>query len=268
MRGERPRTSSENIRLAILPLGSRGSSSTNTTDVGHLKCERRSRQYCRSSSAMASSSSAGSANCTTARTDSPISGCGTPMTATSCTDGVPDQHVLGLAGVDVHAARDDHVRHPVGQVHVAVVVDVADVAERHPARDRPRPRPSSPCRRGTRSGSTTRTRAVPPRRWAARCRPRRRRARRRAGACRPSRGARASPRSRCSRTRRPRCPRSTRAGSGRRTRSRRASRRAGTAPPRARSPAGSTGRTSPARPRSSFRMRTRWVGTNCTCVTR
>ncbi len=44
--------------------------------------------------------------------------------------GVRDQQVLGLLRVDVHAARDDHVRLAVGQVEVAVGVDVADVADR------------------------------------------------------------------------------------------------------------------------------------------
>jgi hypothetical protein len=44
-----------------------------------------------------------------------------------------DEHVLGLLRIDVHAARDDHVRLPVGQVQVAVLVEVPDVAERAPA---------------------------------------------------------------------------------------------------------------------------------------
>ena len=79
---------------------------------------------------MASSSSAGSASCTTARTDSPISGMRDADDGDVVHRGVPDQHVLDLARVDVHAARDDHVRHAVGEEQVALVVDVADVAER------------------------------------------------------------------------------------------------------------------------------------------
>jgi hypothetical protein len=47
--------------------------------------------------------------------------------------GVHGEHVLGLLGVDVHAAGDDHVRLAVGEVEEAVLVDVADVAERAPA---------------------------------------------------------------------------------------------------------------------------------------
>ena len=46
---------------------------------------------------------------------------------------VRDQHVLGLLRVDVDAARDDHVGLAVGQVEVAVLVEVADVADRRPA---------------------------------------------------------------------------------------------------------------------------------------
>src|SRR6516164_1992214 len=44
-----------------------------------------------------------------------------------------DQHVLGLLRVDVHPARDDHVGLSVGEIEVAVLVEIADVAERRPA---------------------------------------------------------------------------------------------------------------------------------------
>ena len=40
------------------------------------------------------------------------------------------QHRLDLGRIDVHAAADDEVRAAVGEEEVAVVVDVADVAER------------------------------------------------------------------------------------------------------------------------------------------
>ena len=43
--------------------------------------------------------------------------------------GVPVQHVLDLAGVHVHPGPDEHVAEPVGEVEVAVVVEVADVAD-------------------------------------------------------------------------------------------------------------------------------------------
>ena len=81
---------------------------------------------------------ASSTGCTTALTSSPKSSLGTPNTATSTTLGCVDEHVLGLLRVDVHPARDDHVRLAVGQVQEAVGVDVADVAERRPALRVPR----------------------------------------------------------------------------------------------------------------------------------
>ena len=43
------------------------------------------------------------------------------------------EHVLGLLRVDVHAAADDREALAVGEVEVAVVVEVADVAEVEPA---------------------------------------------------------------------------------------------------------------------------------------
>ena len=42
---------------------------------------------------------------------------------------MPEQDVLDLARVHVHAASDHHVDRPVGEVEVAVVVEVADVAD-------------------------------------------------------------------------------------------------------------------------------------------
>jgi hypothetical protein len=46
---------------------------------------------------------------------------------------VAGQDVFGLLRVDVHAAGDDHVGLAVGEVKVAVLVEVADVTERPPA---------------------------------------------------------------------------------------------------------------------------------------
>ena len=43
-----------------------------------------------------------------------------------------DEHVLGLLRIDVDAARDDHVRLAVGEVEIALLVQVADVADRGP----------------------------------------------------------------------------------------------------------------------------------------
>ena len=48
---------------------------------------------------------------------------------------VAEQHVLDLGAVDVLAAGDDHVLGPVDEVHVAVVVHVAEVAGVVPAVD-------------------------------------------------------------------------------------------------------------------------------------
>jgi len=42
------------------------------------------------------------------------------------------EHGFDLGGIDVHAARDDHVLLAVADVHVALVVDVGDVADRLP----------------------------------------------------------------------------------------------------------------------------------------
>jgi hypothetical protein len=43
--------------------------------------------------------------------------------------GMHDEKVLRLLRVDVHPTRDDHERRPVGEVQVAVLVDVAHVAQ-------------------------------------------------------------------------------------------------------------------------------------------
>ena len=69
------------------------------------------------------------AGSTTAFTSSPQSSCGMPKTATSPTFGCVEQHALDLGRVDVDAARDDHVDLAVAEEQVAVVVEVADVAD-------------------------------------------------------------------------------------------------------------------------------------------
>ena len=46
--------------------------------------------------------------------------------------GVHDQDVLDLLGIDVDAAADDHEGGPVGQVKVALVIDVAHIAKGGP----------------------------------------------------------------------------------------------------------------------------------------
>ena len=210
-----------------------------------------------------------STGCTTAFTSSPKSSFGTPNTATSATFGCVDQQVLRLLRIDVDAARDDHVGLAVGQVQVALGVDVADVAERGPAL-------RAAGSRAVFSGSLWYSNGVAalevdrarPRPAAAPC-PRRRGC----GACpaagaRPSPCARATPPSRSRRSRCPRCRRSTRRSSAPTTRSSAPSPARGRARRRGSRRAGSTDRGARARPRGSFSMRTNIVGTHCVCVTR
>src|SRR5688500_10605862 len=65
--------------LRILPVGLRGSGPVMSTDLGHLKWARRSRQWAISSSSVAEAPSLSE---TTALTDSPQVSSGTPMIAT------------------------------------------------------------------------------------------------------------------------------------------------------------------------------------------
>src|SRR5690606_39849847 len=46
---------------------------------------------------------------------------------------VGDEQVLDLLRIDIHAAGDDHIGLPVGQIEEAVLVEIADIAERAPA---------------------------------------------------------------------------------------------------------------------------------------
>ena len=73
------------------------------------------------------------ATVTTAQGTSPQRSSGTPMTATPVTPVDVVDQVLDLGGVDVLAAGDDHVLQPVGDVEVAVGVEVAEVARAEPA---------------------------------------------------------------------------------------------------------------------------------------
>ena len=64
---------------------------------------------------------------------------------------VPEQHRLDLGRIDVHAAADDEVGAAVGEEEVAVLVDVADVAEREVvAAGRRRRSSRAPCSTRTR----------------------------------------------------------------------------------------------------------------------
>ncbi len=73
------------------------------------------------------------ASCTAAFTVSPHSSSGMPKTATSATAGCSASTCSTSAGIDVHAARDDHVRLAIAEIDEAVGVDPADVAERQHA---------------------------------------------------------------------------------------------------------------------------------------
>ena len=116
--------------MRTLPVGLRGSTSIQSTDVGHLKPARRSR-----AKAMISSSvdvAAGRDH------DDRLGRLAPPLVGHADDGDVGDagmghQHVLDLGRVHVLAAGHDHVLHPVVDVEVAVVVEVAGVAGAEPA---------------------------------------------------------------------------------------------------------------------------------------
>ena len=102
-----------------------------STERGHFRWARCSRQNAISScSTIGRRGCTSGIGCTTAFTSSPRSSLGTPNTAASTTLGWVIRRFSHLLRVDVHAARDDHEGRAVGEVEVAVVVDVADVADR------------------------------------------------------------------------------------------------------------------------------------------
>ena len=125
---------------------------------------------------------------TSAFTSSPMSAFGTPITATSATCGCSMSTCSASAGIDVDAARDDHVGEAVGDVHEPVVGDVADLAEREHARAevglgrllRVAGVDDAPARSRPRSTAGPRSRPAPP------CRRRRRRSARNGGTARPT----------------------------------------------------------------------------------
>ena len=99
---------------------------------------------------------------TNATPTSPHISSGTPTTATSCYGGMLVQHRLDLGGIDVLAARDEHLLQPALDPEVALLVSLDDVARVQPSVPRaswlsPRGCASSP---GTRSA---RGRAARPR---------------------------------------------------------------------------------------------------------
>lgn len=79
----------------------------------------------------------------TASVRSPSSGSGSPITATSATARMRDQHILDLLRVDVHAARDDRETLAVGEEQIGVTRRRSRRRRRSPIRDRYRPARSS-----------------------------------------------------------------------------------------------------------------------------
>ena len=127
-----PQYRSRSSRLYSLPVGSRGSSASKSMVRGHLNAARCWRQK-----SISSRSSAGLGLDAGHQLDDGLDLLALVLVGDADDGGVEhlvvgDQEVLGLLRVDVHAARDDHVRLAVGEEQVAVLVDVADVADRRP----------------------------------------------------------------------------------------------------------------------------------------
>ena len=119
MKGELRRS-----RFRILPLGSRGSSSTNVNAAGHLKSASFER------TCAASSASVTVRPCLDdGGEDLAVALVGDAEHRGVDHGGVQVQHVFDLAGVDVDAVAEHHVGHAVGDVQVAVVVETTDVAD-------------------------------------------------------------------------------------------------------------------------------------------
>ena len=118
--------------FSTLPTGLRGSEATKSTVFGAITlpsfCLAQRDQFLGADLWPGLSS-------TTALTASPHFSSGTPITAQSCTAGWLQITCSTSLGIDVEAARDDHVLLAVGDVQVALGVDVADVAGVQPAVD-------------------------------------------------------------------------------------------------------------------------------------
>ena len=135
-----------------LPVGERGSRSMVKISAGHLKRPRSRSQAARTAATRAAASPAAPRSATTKATGR------SPKRASGDADdgAIPDarrraDHALDLLRIHVDAAGDDHVVLTVGEVELAVGVDVADVAEGLPAlRQGARARSSrAPCSRRT-----------------------------------------------------------------------------------------------------------------------
>ena len=209
--------------MTSLPVGVRGRSSVTMNSRGTLKWAMRSRAY-----AVSSAARSGDAAPSARRLDErhhPL-----PHLVVGYADHGDVEHrrvqaeqVLDLLRIDVHAAADDHERLAVGQEQVAVLVDVAEVADRRSSGVLGVPRGRGLLRVavvGERLARRARSRSCRPRPAEQRCRRGRRSAAMpssdradRAGVGEPVLAGRRTSR------RWPRCRRSTRARSGRASRS-------------------------------------------------
>ena len=115
------------------PVGWRGSVSQKSIERGHLKPDSRLLHNAMISAEISSVARDMSMGCTTALTASPRSSLATPITATSATAGVGQDHVLDLLRVDVHTAGNDQERFAIHKVEIPFRVDAADIAKRGPA---------------------------------------------------------------------------------------------------------------------------------------
>src|SRR5271169_3009280 len=113
----------------ILPESSRGKAVSNLITRGTLKSARRSRRNAATSAAPTSTSGSGSM---WAQSVSPNSSSGMPKTAQSHA-GHGEQRHLDFGGIDVDAVRDHHVPRAVAYKEIAVLVEIADIAECHEA---------------------------------------------------------------------------------------------------------------------------------------
>ena len=116
--------------LRILPVAECGSSSTNSTAVGHLNRARLRSQCAISSSAVTCGPGRRTTN---ALTVWPVYGCGHAQRRRLDDRRVRGQHQLDLVRIDVEPADEDQLAEPVDEEQVAVLVGVGDVAGRPPA---------------------------------------------------------------------------------------------------------------------------------------
>src|SRR6516165_5778492 len=117
---------SRNLRLMILPESSRGRAVSNLITRGTLKSARRSRRKVATSAAPSGTAGSGSM---WAQSFSPNSSSRILKMAQSRTPGIASS-AISIGWVDVDTARDHHVAGAVADEEIAVLVEIADIAER------------------------------------------------------------------------------------------------------------------------------------------